>query len=91
MFPEKHLRKLERSLTIPRTTTLLSKHSPQPEVRKVEKVPWLKFDGLVVGRNSLFHTDRLTNEQLEEIGGVEYRALRVLSYIIPFVCFLVIL
>lgn len=48
-------------------------------------VPWLKFNGLTVGRNSFFHTDYLTDEQLEEIGGVEYRALRLLSYLVAFV------
>jgi hypothetical protein len=35
---------------------------------------------LVVGRNSRFFTEELDDEQLEQIGGVEYRALRLLSY-----------
>ena len=48
-----------------------------------KSVPWLEFDGLVVGRNSNFHTQLLTDNQLEEIGGAEYRALRVLSYLVP--------
>ena len=46
-------------------------------------VPWLKFDGLVVGRNSNFHTETLTHEQLEDLGGTEYRALVLLSYLVP--------
>ncbi|KAJ7250788.1 potassium transporter [Mycena rebaudengoi] len=65
-------RKLERKMTMPYTETLEAK-----------KVPWLKFDGLVVGRNSAFRTETLTDEQIENIGGVEYRALRLLSYLIP--------
>jgi hypothetical protein len=38
---------------------------------------------LVVGRNSRFFTEELDDEDLEQIGGVEYRALRLLSYAIP--------
>ncbi|KAF7345041.1 Potassium transporter [Mycena venus] len=65
-------RKLERKMTLPFTETLGAK-----------EVPWLSFDGLVVGRNSAFHTETLSDDQLEFIGGVEYRALRLLSYFIP--------
>ena len=35
---------------------------------------------LIVGRNSRFFTEELDDEELEQIGGVEYRALRLLSY-----------
>ncbi|CAK5270995.1 unnamed protein product [Mycena citricolor] len=65
-------RKFERTVTLPYTSTLEAK-----------KVPWLSFDGLVVGRNSAFRTETLNDDQLESIGGVEYRALRLLSYLIP--------
>ncbi|KAJ7066538.1 potassium transporter [Mycena amicta] len=65
-------RKLERKLTMPYVSTLEAK-----------EVPWLSFDGLVVGRNSAFRTETLTDEQLEDIGGVEFRALKLLSYLIP--------
>ncbi|KAJ7863239.1 potassium transporter [Mycena leptocephala] len=65
-------RKLERKMTLPYTATLVAKETP-----------WLSFDGLVVGRNSAFRTETLTADQLEFIGGVEYRALRLLSYFIP--------
>ncbi|KAF8809851.1 potassium transporter [Phlegmacium glaucopus] len=65
-------RKLERKMTMPTVTTL-----------EASSVPWLNFSGLVVGRNSNFHTDSLTDEQLEDIGGTEYRALRLLSYLVP--------
>ncbi|KDQ33775.1 TRKH superfamily [Pleurotus ostreatus PC15] len=36
----------------------------------------------IIGRNSMFHL--LTEEQLEELGGVEYRALTALLWIIAF-------
>ncbi|KAJ6615355.1 cation transport protein-domain-containing protein [Mycena sp. CBHHK59/15] len=65
-------RKLHRKMTLPYTETLGAK-----------KTPWLSFDGLVVGRNSAFRTETLSDDQLEAIGGVEYRALRLLSYLIP--------
>ncbi|KAF8169153.1 cation transport protein-domain-containing protein [Mycena galopus ATCC 62051] len=65
-------RKFERKMTLPYTETLAAR-----------EVPWLDFDGLVVGRNSAFQTEELSDEQLEFISGVEYRALRLLSYFIP--------
>ncbi|KAK0227557.1 potassium transporter [Armillaria fumosa] len=43
---------------------------------------WLNFD-LDVGRNSNFNAETLTNGELEMIGGAEYRALKVLSYLVP--------
>jgi len=63
-------------MTIPSTTTLEEK-----------KVPWLNFDGLVVGRNSDFRTETLTADQIEQIGGTEYRALEMLSWMVPLVGF----
>jgi hypothetical protein len=63
-------------MTIPSATTLEGK-----------TVPWLNFDGLVVGRNSDFRTDTLTTEQIEQIGGTEYRALKMLSWMVPVVGF----
>ncbi|KAG8948022.1 low affinity potassium transporter [Tulasnella sp. 424] len=51
------------------------------EVKKT--VLYLKQGILKVGRNSAFlNTDELTDEQLEELGGIEYRALRALSWIV---------
>ncbi|KAJ6562832.1 potassium transporter [Mycena vulgaris] len=73
-------RKLERHLTLPYIETL---NAPKTETLGAKEVPWLSFDGLVVGRNSAFRTESLSDEQLELIGGVEYRALRLLSYLIP--------
>lgn len=47
-------------------------------------VSWLPegIAGLIVGRNSHFFTDELDDDELEQIGGVEYRALRFLSYFV---------
>lgn len=42
-----------------------------------------KLGGLVIGRNSRFFTEELDDEELEQLGGVEYRALRLLSYLVP--------
>ncbi|WVW80474.1 hypothetical protein I302_102456 [Kwoniella bestiolae CBS 10118] len=38
--------------------------------------------GMVIGRNSRFWSEELDDEELEQIGGVEYRALRLLSYLV---------
>ena len=44
-----------------------------------KEVPYISF-AATVGRNSRF--TGLTEEQMDELGGVEYRALRVLLYIV---------
>ncbi|KDQ09512.1 hypothetical protein BOTBODRAFT_148102 [Botryobasidium botryosum FD-172 SS1] len=87
--------RLERNITMPRTTTYNSLHVYRNRLRRSQAavqdqsgkwskaVSWLSFDGLVVGRNSNFRTDALSSEQLEEIGGTEYRALKFLSWFIP--------
>lgn len=64
--------KMERTMTMTTVTTLQS-----------SSVPWLNFNGLVVGRNSDFRTDSLTDSELEDLGGAEYRALRLLSWLVP--------
>jgi len=45
---------------------------------------WLPdgIDGLTIGRNSDFYTDGLTDEQLEQLGSIEYHALSFLSYFV---------
>lgn len=50
----------------------------------VKVARWLpeSISGLVIGRNSRFWVHELSDEELEVIGGVEYRALRVLSYLV---------
>ncbi|KAI0079232.1 hypothetical protein K474DRAFT_1659278 [Panus rudis PR-1116 ss-1] len=71
-------RTLTRTVTIPRTQTIASQRDGQaPPGAKL--VPYVSFDA-VVGRNSKFH--RLTREQLEELGGVEYRSLTALLWIV---------
>lgn len=52
-----------------------------------KSMKWLSqnLSGLMVGRNGDFNTDELTDDQLEELGGLEYRALRALSYIVMIV------
>lgn len=61
--------------------------APKPEGKDDElKMRWLhkglELEGLSIGRNSDFHTDELSDEQLEALGGIEYRALSALSWIV---------
>ncbi|KAG2005785.1 potassium transporter [Coprinopsis cinerea AmutBmut pab1-1] len=76
-------RKVTNALT--RSATILSER----EIR-TEKTPWILMEvpAFIIGRNSDFRTETLTDEQVEAVGGAEYRALRLLSYLIPayFVC-----
>ncbi|KAF8060927.1 potassium transporter [Lyophyllum atratum] len=65
-FAPSTYRKLERSMTLPSTTTLDMNGS---SIRS--------------GRNSNFRTETLSETELEEIGGVEYRAVNLLCYLIP--------
>ncbi|KAJ3760525.1 potassium transporter [Lentinula raphanica] len=70
--------KMARKLTIPYSQTI-----------EGDSVPWLtSSDKIIVGRNSDFRVDTLSDELVEQIGGVEYVALRWLSYIVPmyFIC-----
>jgi hypothetical protein len=75
-FP-KLQRKLTRTMTIPRTTTLNGVVGAKP-------APYISFNA-IVGRNSAFH--QLTREQQDELGGVEYRALKALLWIVAGVSF----
>jgi len=75
-FP-KLKRKLTRTVTIPMTTSLTSQREGVPTGAK--SVPYISFDA-TVGRNSTFRL--LTREQVEELGGVEYRALNALLWIV---------
>ena len=49
---------------------------------RARAVPYVSFDA-VVGHNSSF--EELTEEQLEELGGVEFRALNALLWIVGIV------
>lgn len=75
--------RLSQAVTIPRTETLISRANAGehniPDQIQARAVPYLRFD-TIVGRNSVFHD--LTAEKLEELGGVEYRALNALLWII---------
>lgn len=103
LFPNTTNR-LKRTVTIPITTTLTvgglgrtmsgtasipgrPTHGGSVSAKEGTKpVTYISFDA-VVGRNSAFHFS--TNEQLEELGGVEYRALNVLLWLVASVSDLV--
>lgn len=79
---------VERTVTIPRTTTMMSTHSQDSrmgtttfagsEHPHVKPVSYISFDA-VVGRNSRFHG--LSDAQQEELGGVEYRVRFCFSFV----------
>ncbi|KAI0763530.1 TrkH-domain-containing protein [Trametes elegans] len=76
-------RRLKRTLTVPKTETLIpqtgAELAPAPD-GPVKRVPYLSFSA-TVKRNSAFYG--LSAENIEELGGVEYRALSSLAWIIP--------
>ncbi|KDQ20082.1 hypothetical protein BOTBODRAFT_125633 [Botryobasidium botryosum FD-172 SS1] len=69
--------KLTRTVTIPHVATYVSHNGEPPQGAK--PAPYITFDA-VVGRNSQF--ERLTSEQEEELGGVEYRGIKMLLWIV---------
>jgi len=81
-FPKVHGR-LARTMSVPRTNTLTSARGGGTigglSGTGVKEVPYITFDALI-GRNSKFHD--LTSEQHDELGGVEYRALKSLFWIV---------
>ncbi|KAJ3572113.1 hypothetical protein NP233_g3294 [Leucocoprinus birnbaumii] len=80
VFP-KFKRRLTRTVTIPATQSLVSTRAGlhAPPHAHAKAVPYISFNA-IVGRNSAFHL--LTHEQLEELGGVEYRALNALLWLV---------
>lgn len=61
----------------------ISEHPHGLELRSQTKsVPYISFDA-VIGRNSHFYD--LGEKELEELGGVEYRALSMLLWLVPLV------
>ena len=70
LFPSLQ-RRFVRTVTMPRAPTMTG--------QMTEPANYVTFDA-VVGRNSAFHM--LTEEHLQELGGVEYRALTALLWII---------
>lgn len=86
LLPTLH-QKLRRTMTMPRTSTLLPQNGDPAAVltgEETRRVPYISFSASV-GRNSTFHN--LTDENIEELGGVEYRALTALLWIVPLVSF----
>lgn len=94
LFPRTATR-LRRTVTTPATSALAGGQLGRtasisgavgniPEGSK--PVSYISFDA-IVGRNSAFQM--LTNEQLEELGGVEYRGLNALLWLVALVSFLV--
>lgn len=71
-------RQLTRTVTMPRTQTITS-HRAGTITPGAIPVPYISFEA-VVGRNSAFQ--QLSRDQLEELGGVEYRALTALLWIV---------
>jgi len=78
LLPSVH-RQLTRTVTMPRTTTITSLRG---NIGRARAVPYISFDA-VVRHNSAFES--LTDEQLEELGGVEFRALNALLWIVGIV------
>jgi len=74
-LPGVHQR-LTRTVTMPRATTITAMRG---NTERARAVPYVSFDA-VVGHNSSFVS--LTEEQLEELGGVEFRALNALLWIV---------
>nr|ODN98734.1 potassium ion transporter [Cryptococcus depauperatus CBS 7855] len=78
VFPETS-KSLSRTFTVPRTNTISGKSNTGASIPESKEVPYITFEA-IVGRNSRF--EGLTIEQMDELGGVEYRALRILLYIV---------
>ncbi|EST09385.1 Cation transporter [Kalmanozyma brasiliensis GHG001] len=73
--------RLQRTMTMPRTSTFTSVRSGGGITESGNKpAPYLTFDATVTG-NSRFHA--LTETQRDELGGVEYRALDLLAKLVP--------
>ena len=81
-FPD-FKRNLTRTVTIPRTQTITSQNAVNL-VPGARPVSYITFEA-IVGRNSNFQ--ELTREELDELGGVEYRGLSALLWIVGGVSF----
>ena len=86
-FAPRLRQRLERTLTIPRTQTIPlqanndvnTAHRTGVPFTHSKSPPYLSFSA-TIGRNSDFRF--LIEEELEELGGVEYRALKALLWIV---------
>lgn len=83
LFPGLHNR-LRRRMMMPRTETLVPQASivdgRAPSSGRWKAVSYLPFSA-TVGRNSAFRG--LSAEQIDQLGGIEYRALTALLWIVP--------
>jgi hypothetical protein len=89
--------KLKRSFTMPTTATLVSIKAPtipsglsplgDSKKENVKPVSYLSFNA-TVRRGTVFSETELSEDDYEELGGVEYRALNALLWIVPMVEFL---
>lgn len=84
--------KLHRTISVPARTISLSSQNGDTgapdgvDLRtRTKSVPYISFDA-IIGRNSQFYD--LREEELEELGGVEYRALSILLWLVPLVSIL---
>lgn len=94
LLPRRARSSLQRHFTRPnlerQQTILTNVHTQQVEEDGWQEMlmsnvaRWMPstLQHLVVGRNSRFFTEELDDDELEDIGGVEYRALRFLSYFV---------
>jgi len=83
-FPNLEQR-IRRTVTIPVSQTLTSQHVESgQQAAGSRSVPYISFNALV-GRNSTFHD--LSHEQIEELCGIEFKALNCLVWIVPCVRF----
>ncbi|WFD48268.1 hypothetical protein GLX27_002936 [Malassezia furfur] len=76
---------LTHHFQVPRTATLASTYADreptaEQESGVVRSAPYLSFDAQVTGNS---HFPHLTRLQRAELGGVEYRAINVLCWLIP--------
>ena len=81
----RHTLLLSRTDTVATLGVEASGRSDNWDELRATVASWMpeKLGGLVVGRNSRFFSEELDDEELEQLGGVEYRALRLLSYLVP--------
>lgn len=75
-------KKLQRTVTMPLSETLIPSDANivPPPTSPSKRVPYISFKA-IVGRNSAFYG--LSEANIEELGGVEYRALTALLWIVP--------
>lgn len=77
--------RIQRTVTIPISQTLTSQHlEGGQQAAGSRPVNYITFNALV-GRNSTFRD--LASEQIEELCGIEFKALNCLVWIVPCVCF----